>query len=194
MDEYFKISTAIITSLGGGAVLILAFSNFLGKVWANRLMESDKAKHSQELEEVRSRFQRDSQQSLAVLQSQIDVFKETQLREHGDKVVIYRATIDLVAIMMAKLEMTVFVGRDLSAEDKGQFQVDRLKIYGYLAMMAPQEVMDENDRFTDRLIEIVFEGDSAEWAELRTAALGLINAIRNDIGIDKTPITYNGRR
>ena len=45
----FKFSTIILTSLGGGAVIVFAFSSWLGKVWATRIL--DKEKH--ELEKLR---------------------------------------------------------------------------------------------------------------------------------------------
>ena len=41
-EEVFRISTAVLTSLGGGAVIIFAFSSWLGKVWAVRILEKEK--------------------------------------------------------------------------------------------------------------------------------------------------------
>ncbi|TMP38967.1 hypothetical protein [Pseudoalteromonas rubra] len=194
MEEIISISATILCSLGGGAVIIFGLSNFLGKVWADRLMSNEKAKHAQELEAVRSKFQRESHQSLAFLQSEIDILREAKLREYNDKLVIYRAAMDLVATILAKLEMTVLEGRKFSETDKEQFQIDRLKIYAYLAMVANQEIMDENDKFTDLMIEILFEGRESSWEELRMIALGLVNAMRKDIGIDKSTVSYNGER
>lgn len=42
VDEVYKIGLAIITSLGGGALIIFAFSSWLGKVWASRILETEK--------------------------------------------------------------------------------------------------------------------------------------------------------
>lgn len=53
-DEIWKIAGAIIASLGGGALLIAAFSSWLGKVWANRILESDRAKYQTEIEILKS--------------------------------------------------------------------------------------------------------------------------------------------
>lgn len=39
--------------LGGGSVVVFAFSGWLGKVWADRLMVKEKSQHDQELEKLR---------------------------------------------------------------------------------------------------------------------------------------------
>jgi hypothetical protein len=58
LEDIFKIATAIIGSLGGGALLVAAFSSWLGKIWANRIMQKDKSKHEQDLEEIKNKFKK----------------------------------------------------------------------------------------------------------------------------------------
>jgi len=43
-----------LASLGGGVVIVYAFSSWLGRLWADRLMAKETAKHTQELERLRS--------------------------------------------------------------------------------------------------------------------------------------------
>ncbi|TOF33830.1 hypothetical protein CGJ21_24465 [Vibrio parahaemolyticus] len=195
MDEYLKIGATIIAALGGSGAIILSLANYLGKIWANRLMVKEKAEHDRELEKLRTELHQESQQNLAKLNSEIEVYKQTQLREHNDKLLIYRATIDLVATMLAKVEMIVLRNKQqLTAQEAEQFETERLKIYGYLAMIAPQEVMDANDVFIDQLLAVVFDGKSVSWEVIRSKALNLTNAMRKDIGIDKSVVSYNGER
>lgn len=52
--EAFKIAGAIIASVGGASALVIGASAWLGKVWANRLMQADIAKHNQELANIKS--------------------------------------------------------------------------------------------------------------------------------------------
>lgn len=52
--DILSISGSILASIGGGAAIVFAFSNWLGKVWANRLMEKEKAKYSKELEKEKN--------------------------------------------------------------------------------------------------------------------------------------------
>ena len=40
----------MLASVGGGAVIIFALSSWLGKVWANRILEADKVKYQSALE------------------------------------------------------------------------------------------------------------------------------------------------
>ncbi|EPE2648962.1 hypothetical protein ACSG7X_000658 [Vibrio fluvialis] len=195
MDEYIKIGATIIAALGGSGAIILGLANYLGKIWANRLMVKETAEHDRELEKLRTGLHQESQQNLAKLNSEIEVYKQTQLREHNDKLLIYRATIDLVATMLAKVEMIVLRNKQqLTVQEREQFEAERLKIYGYLAMIAPQEVMDANDVFIDQLLAVVFDGKSVSWEVIRSKALNLTNAMRKDIGIDKSEVSYNGER
>ena len=195
MSEYISIGATIIASLGGSGEIILGLSNYLGKIRAERLMATEKANHEQKLEHLRVQLQKENQLHLAELNNGLEIYKQTHLREHSDKLVIYRATIDLVAIMLAKVEMIVLRHkRELSPEEKEIFETERLKIYGYLAMIAPQEVMDANDAFIDQLLAIIFDGETTSWEEIRAKALCLTNAMRRDIGIDKSDVAYNGNR
>ena len=61
IDDMLSIVAGIIVSLGGGAAIVFGFSSWLGKVWANRLMEVEKAKHVKELERLRNEFVQDTE-------------------------------------------------------------------------------------------------------------------------------------
>ena len=43
-EEVFRISVAILTSLGGGTVIVFGFSSWLGKVWATRILTREQHK------------------------------------------------------------------------------------------------------------------------------------------------------
>lgn len=53
-SEVWSIALSVLASLGGGGVIIFAFSNWLGKIWASRIMESEKARYSHELEKSKA--------------------------------------------------------------------------------------------------------------------------------------------
>jgi hypothetical protein len=53
-EDYWNIAAAVLTSLGGGAIIVAAFSSWLGKVWANRILEKDRAKYQTEIELLKS--------------------------------------------------------------------------------------------------------------------------------------------
>lgn len=52
MDEIFKIALTILGSVGTAGAIIFGLSNWLGKVWASRLIESNKAKVTADLEHL----------------------------------------------------------------------------------------------------------------------------------------------
>jgi len=59
-------------------------------------------------------------------------------------------------------------------------------------MLAPQAVMDVQDKLMDYLLQISNGSESYDWKKVRDLAIAMLNEIRRDIGIDKTPISYNG--
>lgn len=58
LNEIINIGTAIIASLGGGALIVFGMSSWLGKVWANRLMQNDRAKHEKDLESLKNKLKK----------------------------------------------------------------------------------------------------------------------------------------
>ena len=82
----------------------------------------------------------------------------------------------------------------LSAEKIEEFEIQRLKLYAYLAMHAPQYVMDANDVLTDFILAVMHNEKQSTWQEFRVLALNLLNAIRKDLGINLEPIEYRGER
>lgn len=56
MKEIFEIVSAILISLGGGGTIIFALSSWLGKVWANKILENEKKEHQLEIENYKSQL------------------------------------------------------------------------------------------------------------------------------------------
>jgi hypothetical protein len=93
-----EIAGAILLSLGGAGAIVIAAASWLGKVWANRILESDRRKYGKELERVRS----DLETSRRLLQAELDkaihvhrVQFETEFRVLADiwaKLAVLRST------------------------------------------------------------------------------------------------------
>ena len=166
--QAFSIVGTTLFSVGAASAILFALSSWLGKVWASRILEKERR--------------------------ELDIYKETILSVRNDKVVTYRAALDVVSNILAALDAHES-GR-VKPEDAGkifdQFNENRLRVYGYLAMLAPQPVMDAQDELMDYVLQIT--GGSAEynWETVREKAIKFINEVRKDIGIDKKPISYNG--
>ena len=54
MKDIWEIASAILASLGGGVLIVAAFSTWLGKVWAGRILAGDRAKYQAEIEHIKS--------------------------------------------------------------------------------------------------------------------------------------------
>ena len=58
MDDVFKISAAILTSLGGGVLIVGSFTYWLGNLWASRLIQNEKKKLEQDLESYKVKLKK----------------------------------------------------------------------------------------------------------------------------------------
>jgi len=84
--------------------------------------------------------------------------------------------------------------KPLTPDELQEFETQRLRIYAYLAMHAPQSVMDANDVLTDLILSILYDGKITNWTNFREVAINLLNEIRKDFGVNTTPIEYRGNR
>jgi len=194
LREAVDIGAAILVSLGASGVIVVALSSWLGKVWATRMMQAEQAKHAIALEKLRSELNQQTTSELELLKRKLDVLTTSHLREIQEKVEIYRMVVDIVANILAdfdRIAISKTVGDD-SVEKFHIFNRERMKAYGYMAMLAPQVVMDAFDAITDHLLMIAHGTVKYEWPVIRNLAISLVNEIRKDIGLDKTPIEYRG--
>jgi hypothetical protein len=59
LSDILSVAAAVVAALGGGAAIVFALSSWLGKVWANHLMEADKARHARDLKALEADLSRD---------------------------------------------------------------------------------------------------------------------------------------
>ncbi len=79
-EEVFTISAAILGSVGGAAAIIFGLSSWLGKVWANRILEKDKLKYTTELEKIKTELQGASQKQNLIF----SLYFEGQFKLYND--------------------------------------------------------------------------------------------------------------
>jgi hypothetical protein len=166
--QLFEVAGAILFSITSAGALLFALSSWLGKVWANRLLERER--------------------------NELSILKETFLKEHSEKLATYKEVVDVVSKILADLDRKKL--GDLSPiegkEAFHSFNEKRLRVYGYLGMIAPQSVMDAQDLLMGKILLVASGQENYEWSEIRLLAIALINEIRKDIAIDKTSISFNG--
>jgi hypothetical protein len=189
-DEILKIVGAALFSIASAGALVIGLASWLGKVWAERILRNE----SHELQKKLAVAQGQLDLSIKAAERELDLIKDAHARVHNDKISIYRGVVDLVAKLLANLD-AFHVGSlppDEALKQFNNFNEQRMRLYGYMAMFAPQSVMDAQDKLIDHLLRISHGQQKYVWAEVRSLALALINEVRRDVGIDKTNISYNG--
>ncbi|EJG0989886.1 hypothetical protein C4G66_RS23670 [Vibrio parahaemolyticus] len=88
-NELLQLSGVILGALGGGSALVLSFSSFFGKLWANTLMEKEKANHARELEVLRGSLTKHSESYKVKLKKSEFIFEKQ-----------YVAASEFVALLM----------------------------------------------------------------------------------------------
>ena len=181
LDVIVEALRLIITG-GFGAAIVAC----VGKRFVDKKLAEQQANYAEKLEAVRA---------------ELDIYKEKHLKGHTDKIEIYRLVVNLLAEILGDLDYLRGGTQPLpdganeairSRVDK--FNRNRMKAYGYLAMMAPQNIMDAYDSLIDYLLEVICEGKEYKWPMVRKYALNLINEARKDVGIDSSSIEYRGAR
>jgi hypothetical protein len=174
-ETAFEIAGAVLLSLGGGGVIVLGCANWLGKIWANRLMSSETAKHNQELEKLKTELATQSDQRSQTFKQKIDLYKE-------------------VSNPLIELIVKASHAGTITKKDLEEFDKNRLSTTCLLGMFAPLNVFHEYNSIIDYIYDSV-EG-KAIWtfSEFRNRALKFLTAIRSDIGIYHDEVTYSGSR
>ena len=73
-NTVIKWISAIIISLGGTSVIILALAKWFGDRLANKLLESDKAKYQRELEGIKREYQKELETKKTELEKSKSLF------------------------------------------------------------------------------------------------------------------------
>ncbi|MDN3489504.1 hypothetical protein [Pseudoalteromonas sp. APC 3694] len=76
LKELLEIAGVTLGALGGGAAIIFGFSSWLGKIWAYRLMEKEKAEHYRELESLRNKLTQDTESYKVKLKKSEFIFEK----------------------------------------------------------------------------------------------------------------------
>lgn len=204
IQEIFNLALTILGSIGTAGAIILWLSDRLAKVWTERLLENERQKHKIELTKITTDFERENQKVLADIKHQqeqsvefvkhdLTIFKEKHLKGFNDKLQVYRLMIDIIAEVLGDFDSFTSTGKPFPQERFDALNKARIRMYGYIGMIAPQAVMDAQDQLIDYLLQVAHGRKIYEWLTVREFGLVLINEIRKDIGIDINPISYNGQ-
>lgn len=80
LKDIFAVTTAGLAALGGGTAIVFGLSSWLGKVWASRIMEAEKAELSKSIETLKAELTRSLEEEKAKLAKAHEYYR-TELQE-----------------------------------------------------------------------------------------------------------------
>jgi hypothetical protein len=75
LSDLAELVAGILLSFGGSGAIVLGMSNWLGKVWAERLMEKEKTRYQKEIEDFKAQGVRLLEQEKAHYQAELEALR-----------------------------------------------------------------------------------------------------------------------
>jgi len=172
-----EIVASVLVSLGGGGAIVLGLSNWLGKIWADRLMEKEKVRYQKELENFKAQLNRENDRTGQTLREKLALYKE--------------AIPPLVDFIMPLFNATP---NDNMKMQLIEFEKQRLATTALLGMFAPVPVFEAYNEIIDYLFDCLEGKQELDFAEFRRLAFKMLSEIRKDIGVFGDELVYRGHR
>lgn len=192
--EILEIAGSIVVSLAAGGGIVAGLSSWLGKVWAQRLMDRESAKHNADLAELRSKLERENQLQLSAYKNELELHADRQRTAFHDRIVAYRQAIDVIVDILADFDKISTTGIRETPNRYHELNRRRLQAYRYLGMLAGQSVMDAFDKLFDYIFEIAHGETPYVWTKVRELGLALLVEVRRDMPVEYVELKYQGRR
>jgi hypothetical protein len=190
------------------SALIVAVLWFFRELISSWLTVGIKYKYETNIEELRAELRKDYDIEIANVKAdlqqandeihskllhELEIIREKEMGSFKDKIAIYRLAVDIFAELYVGLQQA-FKDKAFSAELVDKYNYGWVRCYGYLSMLAPQEVMDSFDQLNDYILNIINKRSLIQpWAVTRGYALKFLNSLRKDIGLAKSDVEYRGQ-
>lgn len=76
MRDTFATAIAVLFSLGGGGAIVLGLSSWLGKVWASRILEGERARYSEQLAAMAKQLDHQLHSTNKIFDAEFDRYRE----------------------------------------------------------------------------------------------------------------------
>jgi len=176
LTDLAKIVVSVLVSLGGGGAIVLGLSSWLGKVWAERLMEKEKAHYQKELEDFKAQLNRDSDRTAQTLREKLSLYKEA-----------IPPLVDLIARYQ-------LIPADVTPTLLNEFEKKRLATSAMLGMFAALPVFEAYNALIDYIFDCLEAKRTFLFPEFRALSFKVLSEIRQDVGISGDELVYRGNR
>lgn len=75
-SDVFKVIFSMLASVGAASLIIFGLSNWLGKVWANRILEKEKSRYQKDIEKYKSELEELKTNSLRYSGRQFELYNQ----------------------------------------------------------------------------------------------------------------------
>lgn len=175
VQDVLQVAATIVAGIGSAGFIILAFSGWLGKVWAARILEQDRLKYQSELERLKGELEARNRE----LQGEID--KTTYVhRQHFETEfralrAIWRRIAKMRRDMSSLRPMFSIRNLDETRDDRFKAMEERFARFA-VAFDAAINAVDDNRPFlTDELsaaLERILKAAQAEHVALQLDPIG----------------------
>jgi hypothetical protein len=164
VETIWHIAGAIIVSIGGASVLVVGLSSWLGKVWATRIADAERARLAKEVESYKSELQH-------LLEDRRDALTRKR---------------DIYARLVTS--MRVFLGgpRPVSTDEKRAF----LQAFDHASLWASEQVAETLGRFLETSVRHSNHPGSVSNDEFKDAYRACVESMRRDCGFPNTEFRY----
>jgi hypothetical protein len=197
LPELMKIVFLLIASLGGGGAIILGLSSWFGKIWADRLMQKQRATYEKEIEEFKATALQSLEREKATNQRGLEDFKAQLSREGERSGQALHERVNLYKECLApviELIMTAMHSGEVNGQVMFEFDKTRLVTSAGLGMFAPLPVFEAYNETIEYLQDCFEKKVQFEFSEFRKLGFTFLNAVRRDLGIHSEDLIYRGSR
>lgn len=197
LSEMLQIALLVLGSLGGGGLIVVGLSGWLGKVWADRITQKERAAYEREIEDFKAKALQSLEQEKASYQRGLEEFKAQLNRDSELVTQTLRERVTLYKESLAPVLELYLTGFEMGAVDQKvllEFERKRLVTSATLGMFAPLPVFEAYNETIDYLQDCYERKKQFDFAEFRRLGFIFLNAIRRDLGVHTEDLKYTGPR
>lgn len=154
-SDVLKVSLTVLASIGTGGIIICALSAWLGKVWANRLMQKEIHEYNKELEDVKAKYG----ENLSKLNTLLEKKNYVSKVRFDAEFAIYRELCGIFFVLIKKVFM-LFPTRDYISnnltEETEKIQNERFEA-SRVALVEARDSLGKCSPFISEAMFIEFE-------------------------------------
>src|SRR5579863_7959095 len=132
VSEAFSVASAVLVSIGGAGVVLIMLSSWLGRLWASRILEREKAELTKSIEATKAELTSSLEREKAVMAAFHEEHKNELQEPSTQRLDLLNRKRDVYALLATKLR--IFIKADMPPDQRHGEQLAFLASYdeGYI--------------------------------------------------------------